>query len=222
MSSDKIAVYNLADLKGTSDDALPNYLNSLKFAQSHKLVDVRLALGYTAFAISAVCFAWDYKLGFENTKLYTTIAVALYTIINGILTLWIMFKEKGIVYVGTAPSGETITISSSTTKNVPIYNITVTLSSPKKGVPDETINISRSFAEWFDVTGAFIATPFQSMLASSVELVGKSDPKRVAGTSKNESESNDMSPEMIDAVLTATGTEAAAPSGKKGGKRRKA
>ncbi|CRJ85632.1 hypothetical protein BN1723_000003, partial [Verticillium longisporum] len=70
-SEERITVHNLADLKNTSDDAIPNYLNSLKFTQSHTLVDIRLALGYTAFAIAGACFAWDYKFGFDATKQYS-------------------------------------------------------------------------------------------------------------------------------------------------------
>lgn len=129
VSSEKITVYNLAgmslpnlyslpsretnqkpraDLKNTSDDAIPNYLNSLKFKQSHTLTDVRLGLGYSAFLIAAACFLWDYKFGFESTKYYTAGAVIVYSILNSALTLWIWLKEKGIIYVGTAPNGETV------------------------------------------------------------------------------------------------------------------
>jgi hypothetical protein len=89
------------DLKNTSDDALPNYLNSLGFKQSHFISDVRLVLGYAAFAVCAATFYWDYKLGFEDTKYYTAAAVAIYTCINGALTFWIWGVEKGKVYVGT-------------------------------------------------------------------------------------------------------------------------
>jgi len=97
-----------ADLKNTSDDTIPVYLNSLKFKQSHYLTDVRLALGYSALVIAGACFAWDYKFGFDNTKYYTAAAVAVYTVVNSALTLWTWKREKGIVYVGTAPSGETV------------------------------------------------------------------------------------------------------------------
>lgn len=103
----------LPDLKNTSDDAIPNYLNSLNFTQSHFLTDVRLGLGYSAFAIAAACFAWDYQLGFESTKYFTAAAVALYTLVNGALTLWITFREKGIIYEGVTPTGEKVCISSS-------------------------------------------------------------------------------------------------------------
>lgn len=112
VSKERITVYNLADLKNTSDDAIPNYLNSLRFAQSHALTDVRLALGYGAFFLAAACFLWDYQLGFERTKYYTAAAVALYSVLNSALTLWIWLKEKGIVYVGTSPSGETVCLFS--------------------------------------------------------------------------------------------------------------
>lgn len=98
----------LADLKNTSDDAIPNYLNSLKFKQIHTLTDTRLALGYSAFAIAGACFAWDYKFGFEDTKYLTAVAVAVYTILNTVLTYWIAYVEKGVIYQGISPSGEKV------------------------------------------------------------------------------------------------------------------
>ena len=127
MSTEKISVYNIAgtssispstsqspptnrppDLKNTSDDAIPNYLNSLKFKQTHRLIDVRLSLGYSAFLTAAACFAWDYKLGFDRTKYWTAAAVILYVILNACMTGWMTFVEKGVVYEGVAPSGETV------------------------------------------------------------------------------------------------------------------
>lgn len=96
------------DLKNTSDDAIPNYLNSLKFTESHALTDVRLGLGYAAFLIAAACFGWDYKFGFESTKYYTAAAVVAYSILNAAFTAWMWFKENGVVYVGTAPNGDAV------------------------------------------------------------------------------------------------------------------
>ena len=121
MASPKIAVYSLpgtssapihpiisidlptnlpADLKNTTDDALPNYLTSLKFKQSHFLTDVRLALGYTAVIISAITFYFDYELGWEATKGYTLWAVIAYFVLNSALTYWIWGVERGTVFVG--------------------------------------------------------------------------------------------------------------------------
>ncbi len=88
------------DLKNTTDDALPNYLNSLKFQQRHLYTDVRLALGYTAVVVAAATFAFDYKLGWERTKAGTLWAVIVYFALNSALTYWIWGVESGRVYVG--------------------------------------------------------------------------------------------------------------------------
>ncbi|KEY70024.1 hypothetical protein S7711_04039 [Stachybotrys chartarum IBT 7711] len=222
-ASEKISLYNLADLKNTSDDAIPNYLNSLNFKQSHYLTDVRLALGYTAFTIAAACFAWDYKLGFEDTKLYTAVAVVIYTIINSGLSLWIMYVEKGVIYQGHAPSGEKITITSTTKKYDPTYRLSIQIV-PKSG-ESQTLELAKPFNQWFDETGLFVAVPFQEVLASGVPVIGKHDPRRV----KAESQAlYDANPELLDAVLAANtegvsgASTAAEPTEKKGGKRRKA
>lgn len=89
------------DLKNTTDDALPNYLTSLRFTQSHGLTDVRLSLGYAAVVIAAITFYFDFKLGWEQTKYWTLWAVIVYFILNGALTFWIWKVEKGIVFVGS-------------------------------------------------------------------------------------------------------------------------
>ncbi|KAI2622964.1 SPC25-domain-containing protein [Hypomontagnella submonticulosa] len=219
-SQEKISVHNLADLKNTSDDAIPNYLNSLKFKQDHTLIDTRLALGYSAFAIAAACFLWDYKLGFESTKYYTAAAVALYALLNGALTYWIGFVEKGTVYQGTAPDGSKISIATSTKKNVPIYNVKITVT-PKKGSP-QTIELAKSFTEWFDVQGRFIARPFQIILASNVPLIATADPKRVQPATPAADYLN-ADASVLDAIVASetTSTGADAASGKKS-KRRKA
>ncbi|KAK3372550.1 microsomal signal peptidase 25 kDa subunit-domain-containing protein [Podospora didyma] len=234
-AQEKITVYNAADLKNTSDDAIPNYLNSLKFKQSHRLTDVRLAMGYSAFTIAGACFLWDYKLGFESTKWLTAAAVAIYTLLNGALTLWIMMVEKGTVYEGTAPSGETLRITTATKKQAakgqaPQYHVTVQVTPKGGNGSSKKLEISRPFAEWFDGTGAFVAAPFQSMLASAVPVIGKLDPKRAAAPAEIEGASiaSSYTPELLDALAkdfgsnteAATGVETA--SAKKGGKRRKA
>lgn len=198
------------------------------------MTDVRLALGYSALALAAACFAWDYKLGFDSTKHFTAAAVAVYTLLNGALTFWMFAVERGTVYVGTAPSGETLRIATSTKKNVPTYHVTVEVVPGKKGGKKEVLVLSRAFTEWFDGAGHFVAAPFQSMFAGAVPVVGKLDPKR-AGPQEgaaSPSAAAAYTPEMLDALSRAnvsvvgsaaeeaTGSEAVGT--KKGGKRRKA
>ena len=122
-ATQKIAVHSLAgntrlhpnishptnsssDLKNTTDDALPNYLHSLKFKQIHTQTDVRLALGYSAVVIAGVLFYFDWKLGWEATKPYTAPAVVAYFLLNGAFSYWLWFVEKGVVYEGEGKTGK--------------------------------------------------------------------------------------------------------------------
>ncbi|PVH87572.1 SPC25-domain-containing protein [Cadophora sp. DSE1049] len=197
VSQEKISVHSLADLKNTSDDAIPAYLNSLSFTQSHTLTDTRLALGYSAFIICAATFYWDYKLGFDSTKYYTAIAVAIYTLLNGALTFWIWGVEKGTIYIGTNSAGDKIQIASKTEKHVPIYNLTVTVW--KKGEKEgKVIGIKKPFTQWFDKKGGFVVLPFQQMIASAVDVVGKMDPGKVVKKEKKAASVEDADKSMDD------------------------
>jgi Microsomal signal peptidase 25 kDa subunit (SPC25) len=96
----------IPDLKNTTDDALPNYLTSLKFRQSHTQTDIRLFLGYSAVAIAGTLFYFDWKHGWDATKAYTAPAVIAYFIINGIFSYWIWAVEKGVVFAGEGKTGK--------------------------------------------------------------------------------------------------------------------
>ena len=96
----------IPDLKNTTDDALPNYLTSLKFRQSHTQTDIRLFLGYSAVAIAGTLFYFDWKQGWDATKAYTAPAVVAYFIINGIFSYWIWAVEKGVVFAGEGKTGK--------------------------------------------------------------------------------------------------------------------
>ncbi|KAF7937015.1 hypothetical protein BGAL_0041g00040 [Botrytis galanthina] len=188
MASERISVHSLPDLKNTSDDALPTYLNSLKFTQSHTLSDARLAIGYTSVLVCGACFYWDYTYGFEPTKSYTAIAVGIYFILNTFLTFWLFYVEKGIIYIGTSPDKKhIIEISTQTKKHQPIYNLTFKIYEAAKGrsgQPKEERTLRKPFREWFDVKGHFIVQPFQEMLASNISVIGAVDQKRVVKDEK--------------------------------------
>ncbi|EHL02443.1 putative Signal peptidase complex subunit SPC2 [Glarea lozoyensis 74030] len=181
----KALTNNIPDLKNTTDDALPVYLNSLGFVQSHTLTDVRLGLGYSAFALCAATFYWDYTYGFDSTKFYTTIAVAVYTILNTALTFWIWGVEKNTVYVGThKTSGTKIQVQTKTDKFKAVYRVTV-ITTTKDG-KSTTKKVDKAFSGWFDAAGHFVTRPFQQMLATNVELIGQADPKNVVVAAKKE------------------------------------
>jgi signal peptidase complex subunit 2 len=91
------------------------------------------------------------------------------------------------VYVGTnSKTGDRITIQSKTDKFVPVYKLTVTTES--KDGKKETKEVKREFREWFDEKGAFVTKPFQRMLAGSVAVIGKADPKNAVPLKKEKKE----------------------------------
>ncbi|KAH0545053.1 hypothetical protein FGG08_000824 [Glutinoglossum americanum] len=199
----QIAVHSLPDLKNTTDDALPNYLASLKFKQSHRLTDVRLALSFAAFATAAVTFVLDYKFGFEAQKTFTTVAVCVYFFLNTALTYWIWGVERGKVYEGTAPNGTKVHISphsgawkfvltklcqlslaSYTEKHSPIYRLRVHTQKP--GSSDVyTFHISAPFSTWFSADsrgmGELVSKPLQQWLVNEVPLIAEVDTAKGSG-----------------------------------------
>ena len=98
-------------MKNATDDALTNYLTSIKIRQSHSLVDKRLTLGYTAAVIAAMTFYADWKFGFEKLKLSIALAVVVFSILNTAFTLWLWKVEGDEVFRGV-PSGQTRLVSS--------------------------------------------------------------------------------------------------------------
>jgi len=222
----KIAVHSLADLKNTTDDALPNYLTSIRFRQSHRLTDIRLALGYTAVVLAGALFYFDWKHGWDASKAYTGPAVAAYFLLNGAFSYWMWMVEKGCVFEGEGKSGK-IRISTSSKKHDPTYYLSVTstpFSKNSKSAPPETRHVSAPFARWFTADGYFIAKPFQQWLASNVPVVGDADPNNVVeeigrGNLAEQSTGGVDVEEMLKVMGAAGSTGAKAKGGS--GRRRK-
>lgn len=173
----------------------------------------------------ALTFAWDFKLGFDETKYYTAAAVALYTAINGVLTFWIWAVENGIVYVGFNKNGDKIEVSTSTKRHTPIYKV-VAKTYPKAGGDPTTITVIKPFSQWFDAAGRFVAQPFQAMLATKVPIISKADPKRAepvvaTKTVEDDTVTNDRwagllaSSSGMDALTAAASTSGADSKGAK-------
>ncbi|KAF5844207.1 hypothetical protein GGP41_004958 [Bipolaris sorokiniana] len=189
-ATQKIAVHSLPDLKSTTDDALPNYLNSLKFKQIHTSTDIRLVLGYTAVTIAGALFYYDWKFGWEASKPFTLPAVVAYFVLNSIFTYWLWFVEKGLVYEGEGKTGKNnrkrpthgakLRISSWTKKHIPIYECDVVFTpAPYASNPQQTLHIRAPMTRWFTEDGYFVAKPFQQWLASEIPVIGAADPNNV-------------------------------------------
>jgi len=229
-ATQKIAVHSLSDLKNTTDDALPNYLHSLKFKQIHTQTDIRLVLGYVAVAISGALFYFDWKFGWEASKPYTAPAVAAYFILNGAFSYWLWFVEKGVVYEGEGKTGR-VRISSHTKKHIPIYECDVVFT-PNGSSLAQNISIRAPMTRWFTADGFFTAKPFQQWLASEVPVIGAADPNNVveeigrgntadAGQGQNSFNVNSSNAAEILEHLKASGANFAGATGGSG-RRRKA
>lgn len=79
-------------------------------------------------------------------------------------------------------TGDKITVRSKTDKFVPVYKLTV--ETQTKDGKKEVQELKREFREWFDEKGAFVPKPFQRMMAGSVPVIGRADPKNAAPVKK--------------------------------------
>ncbi|KAK4560785.1 signal peptidase complex subunit spc2 [Recurvomyces mirabilis] len=223
MAESKISPHNLNELKNTTDDALGNYLRSLKFSQSNSKLDVRLAIGYTSVIIAAATFAADYKLGWEATKTWTAVAVVAYAILNGAFTYWMWAVEKGLIFEGTNVQGGKLSISSKTNKHDPTYYLTISSTSPGSSSPS-TWHIKNPFTTWFTADGFFVAKPFQQWLASSIEMIGDADMKNALRDERDELAAPTPEVEIIgdgsgNGTVEASGVDAKSKGSKRGKKK---
>lgn len=70
---------------------------------------MRLLLGYIGVIAAAAAAAYDYMVGFERAKAYTTLGVITYFFFYGAMNLWQLLVEQGTVYVGTKVKGKVFT-----------------------------------------------------------------------------------------------------------------
>ena len=66
---------------------------------------MRLFFGYVAVVAAALAGGYDYKVGFENAKLYTLIGVVVYFASYGAMNVWQYAVEKNLVFEGVNGDG---------------------------------------------------------------------------------------------------------------------
>ncbi|KAK5007997.1 hypothetical protein LTR28_004578 [Elasticomyces elasticus] len=247
MSASKISCYSLPDLHNTTNDALPNYLTSLKFTQSHSSSNIRLAIGYAAVLISAATFYFDWTLGFEKTKYWTGAAVAVYFALNGAFTWWYLLGDEGLVFEGTREGRKTTTsrndkgpgthadtsplklkLLTHTKPHTPTYFLRAqyTTSPSKNSAPltYQDLKLEIPYTRFFTADGHFVAKPFQQWLASAVPIVGDADPNNVVeeiGRGSDEG-AETVRASALEAVMSGMMEQAGSATDRAGGgKRRK-
>lgn len=169
-----VNIFSLTELKHASDDTIPATLAKLGYRQSHTLMDVRLLLGYVGVVAAALAGGYDYKVGFERAKPYTTLGVATYFLFYGAMNLWQWFVERGTVYVGTKDDAR-IVVRTRTDPASPLYRVEIerTTASSVGGLgrgESTTLHHKRElFTKWFDLDGNLVAEPLTTWMGLFVQ-----------------------------------------------------
>jgi len=179
----KINKYSLSDLKNTTDDAIPHYFTSLGYRQVHVLSDIRLAIGFSACAIAAGAFYYDFQVGFEASKTVMLYAVISYYVLNTLLTFWILWVETGAVYIGER-NGLRIKISTHVGKHTPIYHMDIETSGEKVEGEKNVVKVKEPFTSWFDEQGYFVQKPLHKFLERSIPRIASPKPTVVVNKKK--------------------------------------
>jgi len=164
---------NLVELKVACDDAVRKYMTETRnYKQSHKIIDVKLLLGYVSAIMAGGEFWYTWKKPFDQVRTLTMIVVAVYFVLSTFLAFWTTFVEKDIIFVGTKDN-EKVVVRSQLKKHKPYYHLTINRKAKSKKYDKKvetatknvgTLGLSKSFGEWFDVDGVFLPSDFAKEL----------------------------------------------------------
>lgn len=161
-----------------------------RFTPSYTVTYIRLAIGYAAVAIALYIFYLDYilKIKFQDVKGVTTLAVVAYFILNGSLTLWQWFGERGLIFSGTrTEDSSTLTLKLHShaphRKYEPTYRLTASWTVVGGSAAAEksgTLEVKAPFTNFFASDGHFVPEQFENWLrkavpatAGSIKSIGK-------------------------------------------------
>ncbi|BFZ53304.1 Signal peptidase complex subunit 2 [Savitreella phatthalungensis] len=170
-----VNLYNLTELRTTTDDAVAATLAETDLQRSHFYADVRLALGYVAVISAAAAGYHDWKVGFEAAKAYTLVGVLLYFAAYGGMVGWQWFIERGMFYEGRRGT-QLIQLRSTTSKTEPVYKLQITVKDKSSARP-RTTHHQELFTKWFDVDGNIVKEPLATWVSSIVQSVLASNKK---------------------------------------------
>ena len=224
----KVPIYSPTDLKTTTDDHLTPYLTSLPepytFTPSHTHSTIRLSLGYTAVLIAFALFTTDYKFGWEATKPYTLPACVAYFLLNGLLTAYVFFVERGTVFSGSRAGGQTLTLRSKGRKHSETYELSVLYQAPNGGKVWEEKTVTGQFTRWFSKEGYLQRKELARWLGENVEVLALAEKEKLKER-KVEVEGSEVhvtdGTAAEDVIEVDTSTTKGTPGGKKGKSRKK-
>lgn len=88
-------------LKNALDDAAKKVMKeNYGLVESFRLIDGRLGLCSLAVSFSLFALLWDYLYPFPASKTVLIVCVACYFILTGVISVYLLYIEGGVFYVG--------------------------------------------------------------------------------------------------------------------------
>ncbi|KAF6027720.1 hypothetical protein EB796_013970 [Bugula neritina] len=97
----KVDKWDANAVKNALDDAVKKVMkDDFKCVEDHSLMNGRLFLSLIGVMFAGYAVLWDWFYPYPASRTVLIVCAVSYFIVSGILTLYIMFKEKGIFFVG--------------------------------------------------------------------------------------------------------------------------
>ncbi|KAG2172222.1 hypothetical protein INT43_004763, partial [Umbelopsis isabellina] len=165
----KVNKYNATELKHAVDDHLRKYLsNDLGYAESHRHIDVKLALGYLSCVFAVIATYHEWKVKFEKAKPVTLVCVVAYFILNTAAWVYALLVEKNEVFIGSK-NGNTVTVSTKLKKYSQDYKCVFKVKD-QSGKTGEYI-LGGKFGNWFNEDGVLVLPALEKDLKYSIDQV---------------------------------------------------
>jgi signal peptidase complex subunit 2 len=153
--------YNINEVKTYLDDALIAVVEKgLFFQQSHTHMDIKLFLGYCAGAAAVAIAFYNQKVDFFKGQFETLCAIIVYFIFSSLYTVYTMFIEKDVVFVGEKKGNESksdligkVSLSTKLPNEGKIPEYIISASLEKSNKLKKTANLKKAITKWIDVDG---------------------------------------------------------------------
>lgn len=161
---------SINDLRQATDDNLSSVLSELGYDESFKLIDTKLALGYSTVIIAGLLYYIDKKYTFQESFNVTALSIVAYFLISGVLS-YLKWTNKDVKYVGYTPKGKKISISGWTEKFDSVYKTKIVLNGDDKNA----VFADLEFSKLFDILGYFSRDGLLSLLKKEISKIEKKD-----------------------------------------------
>lgn len=144
--SKPINIYSTPDLRQTLDEALPTMFSRLGYTQSFRLIDMKLAIGYSIAVVAGVSFILDKKMKFDEALTYQKLLVIAYMILSTVFWYFTKHIEKGVTFSGSSGK-DNITVVTKMKKYSSLYEVAI------KDKSGKTVNVELPVNKVFNAHG---------------------------------------------------------------------